>query len=118
MEKAVPVLQIDDYAEAKSFYVDKLGFEILFEARHEPGFPVFMPVEKGGLLFSLSEHGRGHQGTEVYLYVDDIEAWHALCEENDIQIEQQPHTQPWGCREMLVIDPFRNALRFSQELKD
>jgi hypothetical protein len=67
MEKAVPVLQIDDYKEAKKFYVEKLGFEILFEARHEPGFPVFMGMKKGNLVFHLSEHGRGHQGTEVYL---------------------------------------------------
>ena len=118
MEKAVPVLQIDDYKEAKIFYVEKLGFEILFEARHEPGFPVFMGIQKGDLLFCLSEHGRGHQGTEVYLYVDDIELWRAACERNSISIEQPPTAMPWGNKEMLVKDPFRNALRFSQEPGD
>lgn len=34
MERAYPVLRIDDYDEAKSYYVDFLGFEIDFEWRH------------------------------------------------------------------------------------
>ena len=114
MEQVLPVLQIDDYATAVEFYVRKLGFEVVMEHRHEPGFPVFMVVRSGQLTLALSEHGRGHQGSEVYVYVDDIDVWYRCCESNGITPVQKPTQMPWGNTEMLVTDPHRNALRFSQ----
>ena len=115
MERVIPVLQIDDYETAVEFYLNGLGFDILFEHRHEPGFPVYMVVQCGDLYLGLSEHGRGHQGSEVYLIVDDIESWHAKCRKNDLTIAHAPEKMPWGNTEMLLTDPFRNALRFTQE---
>ena len=115
MERVIPVLQIDDYDQAVDFYATRLGFTILFEHRHEPGFPVYMVVKRGDLFIGLSEHGRGHQGSEVYIIVDDIESWHARCLERDVTIEHPPEKMPWGNTDMLLTDPFRNALRFTQE---
>ena len=66
-------------------------------------------------MVSLSEHGRGHHGSEIYIYVDDIHGWYQTCLTSNITPEQSPIRQPWGNTEMLVKDPFRNALRFSQE---
>ena len=114
MEHILPVLQIDDYDGAVEFYVNRLGFEIIMEHRHEPRFPVFMIVRNGESRLALSEHGRGHQGTEIYVYVNDINAWHKQCKANQVSLEHEPEQRPWGNTEMLVIDPFRNALRFSQ----
>jgi len=37
MEHVTPVLGIDDYQAAVDFYVTGLGFEIMFEHRHQPG---------------------------------------------------------------------------------
>jgi len=34
---------------------------------------------------------------------------------NEIVLESSPTIMPWGNTEMLIIDPSRNALRFSQE---
>ncbi|MGF1511786.1 MAG: glyoxalase superfamily protein [Myxococcota bacterium] len=65
MNRVVPVLQIDDGNRAKAFYVEKLGFTVAFEHRHEPGFPVHKGIEHGDLFMHLSEHGRGHVGSEV-----------------------------------------------------
>lgn len=31
MERAVPILPVDDLAVAREFYVDRLGFEVTFE---------------------------------------------------------------------------------------
>ena len=114
MEKIVPVLQIDDGAIAKQFYVDKLGFKLDFEWRHEPGFPVVMGIKSGELYLHLSEHGKGHPGTEIYIFIDDITVWHRQCVSNDVAIENGPEQKPWGNTEMLIKDPHRNALRFSQ----
>lgn len=114
METVLPVLQIDDYEAALAFYVSGLAFDVVMEHRHEPGFPVFMIVQKGSLQLALSEHGRGHQGSEVYLYLDSIEAWHSRCVAAEMQLESPPTAMPWGNTEMLLKDPFRNALRFTQ----
>lgn len=114
MEKIVPVLQIDDAEIAKDFYLNKLGFVLDFEWRHEPGFPVFMGVEKGDLYLHLSEHGKGHSGTEVYVFVKDISVWHSRCLQYDVVLDHEPQKMPWGNTDMLVVDPFRNSLRFSQ----
>lgn len=115
MEHILPVLQIDDYDAAVDFYIVRLGFEIVMEHRHEPNFPVFMMVKHGKLQLALSEHGRGHQGTEIYIYVNDIKTWHKQCRSNQVSPEHDLKQMPWGNTEMLVIDPFRNALRFCQE---
>lgn len=115
MERIVPVLQIDEYDEAIDFYVSRLGFSIFLEHRHEPGFPVFMVIKRGDLTISLSEHGKGHQGSEIYVVVDDLESWYSQCLDTGVKIEHPPEKMPWGSTEMLVIDPFRNALRFAQE---
>ncbi len=115
MERVVPVLAIDNYDEAVAFYVSGLRFRILFEHRHEPGFPVYMVVQQGDLVIGLSEHSRGHQGSEIYLFVDDLEMWHGRCLASGIKPEQSPTKMPWGNTEMLLKDPFGNALRFTQE---
>ena len=113
MEFILPVLQIDDYDVSVEFYVKGLDFEIVMEHRHEPNFPVFMIIKKGDLQFALSEHGRGHQGTEVYIYINDIKAWRELFK-NNLSLDYELETKPWGNTEMLVTDPSRNALRFCQ----
>lgn len=55
-QTAYPTLSITDYERARDFYVERLGFAIDWEWRHEPGFPVFLQVSRDGLAFYLSEH--------------------------------------------------------------
>ena len=114
MSKVVPVLQIDDFEEAKAFYIDGLGFELMFSWQHEPGFPVFAGINKEDIELNISEHGKGHPGTEIYLYVDSVNDWYECCKGAGITPQNPPTKQPWGAIEMLVVDPFRNALRFAQ----
>ena len=114
VNQAIPVLQIDDAAEARAFYVGKLGFAVDFEQQFEPGFPMYMGMSYGDLTLHLSEHGRGHQGSEVYLYVDDIAAWVERCREHGVVVDAGPTKQPWGNTEVSLTDPSRNRLRFSQ----
>ena len=47
MERAVPVLPADDITAAKQFYVDKLGFRVIFE--ESDGKSGIMGVERGVL---------------------------------------------------------------------
>ncbi len=115
MSKIVPVLPIDEYQQAVDFYVTGLGFSILFEHRHEPGFPVHMGIQHGEMLLHLSEHAKGHRGSELYLFVEDLSVWHERCLAQDIAIEEPPTKRVWGNTEMLLKDPFGNAIRVTQE---
>jgi len=54
-QRVMPTLRIADYPRSKHFYVDCLGFQIDWEHRFEPGFPVFMQVSREGLAFFLIE---------------------------------------------------------------
>ena len=55
-QRVMPTLRITSYARSKSFYVDGLGFQIDWEHRFQPAFPVFMQVSRDGLAFFLAEH--------------------------------------------------------------
>lgn len=42
MQKVVPAFRITDYKKSKAFYVEGMGFQIDWEHRFEPDFPVFV----------------------------------------------------------------------------
>ena len=113
MEIAIPHLRILDYAEAVAFYVDALGFEIDFEWRHEPGFPVYMGIRRGTLYAHLSEHegsGPPGHGRGMTLSVADVDAWYAALVRKGVPFAQELETRPWGARDFVVHDPFGNTI--------
>jgi len=115
----VPTLRIHDAAAAKAFWVEGLGFQVDFEWRHEPGFPVFMQVSKGGVRLYLTEHeGDCVSPGLVYLYVDDVDAWQAEALARGVVAQEPPRDQPWGNRELSLSDPDGNRLRICQVLKE
>ena len=64
MSRAYPCLHIESYDEAVQYYKDFPGFKIVFEYRHEDGFPVYMGISRsespgittGELALHLTEH--------------------------------------------------------------
>jgi hypothetical protein len=55
-QRVIPALRITQYARSKAFYLERLGFELEWEHRFEPHFPVFMSVVRDGMRLYLSEH--------------------------------------------------------------
>lgn len=112
----VPILRIFDEAKAREFYLDWLGFEVLFEHRFEPGTPIYMGIKKGDCVLHLSEHhGDGTPGTYVRIQVPELEAFHASLKPYKYY---RPGLQDmeWGTREMAVGDGFGNKLIFYRDL--
>lgn len=111
VQRVYPTLRILDADAARSFYVERLGFRVDWEWRQDG--PVFMQVSRNGLALYLSENARdGEPGGLAYLYVPDVDRWHAeLCEgEQEVEVEEEPRDRPWGNREMRLRDPFGNRL--------
>ena len=112
LERAIPILPVDDPAEAKRFFVDTLGFRLVFEAHYpyDPGGGTILGVERGSIRIHLDCPMPGH-GRDACVYLDVADA-DALYEEwrSDVKIDAPPEDQPWGARTFTVMDPFNNSL--------
>ena len=49
------------------------------------------------------------------LSVADVDALHRAFSAAGVPIEQPPHDTDWGSREMLIVDPDGNRLRFATD---
>jgi len=119
-----PILRSFDEARAKAFYIDFLGFELLFEHRFEPGLPLYIAVRKGQCELHISEHyGDATPGSAVRIPVDDVSAYMAVLRAKNFgnACPGEPQATPWGSREITITDPAGNRLIFytdSQEGSD
>lgn len=68
-DRIIPIFRIFDYQKTKEFYVDWLGFEIVWEHYFAENTPVYMEVKRENIIFHLSEHhGDGTPGTRVAIW--------------------------------------------------
>ena len=110
-QQVFPTLRITDSARSKRFYVEGLGFRVDWEHRLDSRDPVFMQVTRDGLSLYLSEHdGDGQVGGLVHLYVPDVDAWHAEIASRGVEVSFPPRDEPWGNRDMRILDPDGNQL--------
>jgi len=110
-----PILRSFDEAKARAFYIDYLGFHVLFEHRFEPGMPLYLGVQRDGCELHLSEHhGDASPGASLRIAASDIDALHAeLHSRPNANARPEVVQQPWGTRDMSVTDPFGNRLTFT-----
>lgn len=111
----VPILRSFDEVRAKAFYIDFLGFELVFEHRFEPGLPLYFAVSQGECELHLSEHyGDATPGAAVRIAVDDATAYAAtlVAKRHGNARPGAPEATPWGTLEFTVHDPAGNRLTF------
>jgi predicted enzyme related to lactoylglutathione lyase len=113
LARAIPILRMYDVALTRRFYVDYLGCTLDWQDGEGDG-PVYMQVSRGELVLQLSSHhDDGTPGTAVLAELEGIEALHA-----ELQASGYPFMNPGvgegpgGGREMTVIDPASNRIRF------
>ena len=118
-QRVMPTLRMTDYERSKDFYVAHLGFQIDWEHRFEPGFPVFMQVSRDGLAFFLTEHtGDCPVGGLIHLYVPDVDAWFGECRQKGVPVQEPPNECLQGLRSMTIMDPDGNKLHICTRLPD
>lgn len=117
LQRVIPTLRITDEARSRAFYVDGLGFRVDWAHRFEPHFPVLLQVTRDGMTFYLSQHIMDCAvGGLIHLFVDRVDDWHAELERKGVAVELPPTDQPWGLREMHLVDPDGNRLRICTRL--
>lgn len=116
----IPVLRSFDAAKAREFYVDFLGFEVVFEHRFAPDLPLYMSLRMGDCEVHLSEHhGDASPGAALRIGVPDVAAYAAsLRDKNYGHARPGVQRQPYGMDDMSVADPFGNRLIFCTPVPD
>ena len=109
MERAIPVLPVEDLGAAREFYVDRLGFKLRFEAT-EDGKSGPLGLERGSIWLTLDCPMSGHgRDACVSLQVDNADALYEEWRQR-VEIRRAPRNEPWGARTFDVIDPFGNTI--------
>ena len=120
MKAPVPILRSFDEAAARAFYIDFLGFEIVFEHRFGEDAPLYFGVKQGACELHLSEHfGDGTPGTFVRIEVEDVAAMSAaLNAKNYRNAKPGWQRQECGWDEMSISDPAGNKLIFASPIPE
>jgi len=118
LDAAVPILRIFDEKLARDFYVGWLHFNWDWEHRFDADAPIYAQVSRDRLKLHLSEHvGDGTPGTAVFLPMTGIRDFHAELQTRPWKLYRPSvGPAPWGGLCMDILDPFGNALRFSEKV--
>jgi len=104
----VPVLASLHLAETRQFYVERLGFTALLEMDN------YLILQRDGCELHFWPCTERHIAENTSCYVRaDTEALHADFTARGLQLAP-PVVQPWGMKEMYVIDPHGNLLKFGE----
>ncbi len=110
MERAVPVLPVDDLRQAKEFYVDQLGFAVSWQATDD-GKTGLLGVERGGINITLDCPMSGHgRDACVSLVVESADAYYDEWKGRGVPMKRPPTNETWGARTFGVTDPFGNTI--------
>lgn len=113
IQRPIPILRMHDVAAAKRFYVDYLGCTIDWEDGGGDG-PLYMQVSRDGLVLHLSSHhDDGTPGSAVLCETRGVDELHAELRDRDYPfLNPGIEPGPGGGRELQLIDPSSNRLRF------
>lgn len=117
----VPILRSFHEARTKDFYVNYLGFELVFAHRFADWAPLYMSVKLGDCVVHLSEHyGDATPGAAIRIPVDDVDAYmtELRAKEHGNSRPGAPEPTPWGTREISICDPSSNRITFFTRIDD
>ncbi len=110
-------LTVTDLAQARDFYVNKLGFQVVVEMPLPGGNQFVMVAPPGGgsnLVYSLPM-GRPHAPTaSISFETDDIQATYTELTSRGVEFAQAPAATRWGGTEARFSDPFGNSFLLQQ----
>ena len=108
VRSTIPVLASLDIAQSRQFYAERLGFSCQQQA------PDYLIMARNGceLHFWLCNERHVAENTSCYVRAD-TEALHADFAQRGLPLAP-PVVRPWGMKELYVIDPHGNLLKFGE----
>jgi len=109
--KVAPQLVVPDVVKAAEYYRDELGFTILGFFAEPPVFAmvarddVEIHLGKGdGNTVQLNEAVRKGLGSDVYIWVDDIDELFRDFSARNVEIVEGPVKRIYNCTEVVIRD--------------
>jgi hypothetical protein len=121
--RLVPVLNVSSLSDSFAWFA-KLGWTRGWDWRESGRAPSFGAIQSGAYEIFLCVDGQGGRGREpgiggggqgvwLSIWVDDVDALHAICQREHLEVLQPPQDEPWGVREMHVRHPDGHVLRLT-----
>ena len=111
------VLAVPDVDRTAAWWIDVMGFEPWMEPEG------WRFVRRGACRIMLGEcpdaiapAALGDHQYFAYIFVDDLDAYHAEIRDGEVDIIAPPSEKPWGMREMPVRTPDGHRVMFGQDL--
>jgi len=108
VKRIVPNISVDRIEDAKAFYRDLLGLDVVMDQ----GWIVTF-ASKGRAPPQVSVLTQGGSGTpvpDISIEVDDVDEVYARVRAAGATIEYGPADEPWGVRRFYLRDPFGRLL--------
>ncbi|MDR7314598.1 VOC family protein [Brevibacillus nitrificans] len=104
VKRIVANIATPDVVEAKSFYQDVLGLDVVMD---HGWIVTYGSKEEMSIQISFAtQGGSGTLTPDLSVEVDDVdEAWRRVMQAK-IPVEYGPADEPWGVRRFYVRDPF------------
>ncbi len=128
-----PILNVSDLVASVAWF-EKLGWRTCWTWGEGGAGPTFGAVGAGECEIFLCQNGQGGRGKGanrstftgsveddsadkgcwMSVWVDDVDAVHARCVAEGLEVTHLPTNEPWGVREMHVRHPDGHVLRISK----
>lgn len=112
--KIVANMSVDSTEQARAFYQNVLGLDLLMDLGWICTFGAPQPMP---LQISIAEEGgSGTPVPAISVEVDDLDFVLEKINSNNIDIEYGPVTEPWGVKRFYVRDPCGNLINILQHV--
>ena len=111
------VLAVPDVARTARWWIDVMGFEMIME----PEGWKFVRRDRCVVMLgecpdAIPPGALGDHQYFAYIYMDDLDLYHAEIAPRGAEILLPPTDKPWGMREMPVRTPDGHRIMFGQDL--
>jgi catechol 2,3-dioxygenase-like lactoylglutathione lyase family enzyme len=109
-----PILHVASLRDSQRYYRDALGFHVEWEHGDPPDFGA---VSRGDSVLFLCQGCSSARGAWTMMFTGDVDRLHAELVGRHAIIKMPPTDMPWGLREIQVVDPDSNVMRFGSAIK-
>ena len=109
IQSTIPVLASLDLHETVRFYTEQLGFSTQLQLDDY----VIVSREGAELHFWRCNERHIAENTSCYVRVANVQALYKEFKSRNLDV-QPPEIRPWGMKELYVIDPHGNLLKFGE----
>ena len=109
LQSTIPVLASLDLNETVTFYTERLGFAKQLQIDN------YLIVSRDGAEIHFWRCNERHiaENTSCYVRVADTQVLFDEFKSRGLSV-QPPEVRPWGMKELYVIDPHGNLLKFDE----